>query len=212
MHPSHSCCTAARERRPCGQAAGPSGRLTDHRRGHISGEWRLRRLLHRSCHAVKPLRVFSLPLLHRGDRLTNSVSVWFTVLAFGVAFWICASGLLRSLGMMLALLALPFFVFWFSAHLQRMHGLHRLAQHACPGCGLRIGRAAAEIAFEGYSRSCLEFIQSNRGAFSIDLGSPLGLHCRGCSQQMFYDYLDSDSLSLTEDSAPPDSIATTSAT
>ena len=161
---------------------------------------------------MKPLRALSLPLLHRGDRLTNSVSVWFTVLALGAAFWIGASGLLRTLGMVLALLSLPIFVFWFSAHLQRVLGLRSLAQHACPACGLRIGREAADIAFASYSRSRLEFIQSSRGAFSIDLGSPLGFDCRGCSHRLFYDYLDSDSLTLTDNSAPPDSNATTSGT
>lgn len=162
--------------------------------------------------SVKTLRVFSLPLLHRGDRLATSVSVWLTLLALGAAFWIVASGLLGTLGMVLALLSLPIFLFWFSAHLQRVLGLRSLAQHACPVCGLRVGREAAEIAFEGYSRSCLEFIQRSRGEFSIDLGAPLGLVCGGCSQQLFYDYLDSDSLTLTDDTAQPDSTETTSGT
>lgn len=154
------------------------------------------------------LRAFSLPLLHRGDRLRTSVSFWFLVLTLAAACGLLAKGHFGALGLAATPVAFLYFAFWFSARRQRELSLRRLAAHSCPGCGAKIGKETASMAFADYTRSCLDFIGKSKGAFSIDLGSPLDFSCPQCSKDLFFDYIGSGELSVNEDDAPTPSSET----
>lgn len=146
------------------------------------------------------LRAFSLPLLWRGDRLRNSVSLWFMAMALGVVGWFTLGGWMKVLCMEGAVISFLVFGYWSSARLQRWLGLRHLAAQACPVCGVQIGKKTSSLAFAAYTQSCSQFIQEARakGAFSIEPGRPLGFCCPECSRELFYDYLGSDELFVHE--------------
>ena len=145
---------------------------------------------------MKAFRVFSLPLLHHGDRLTNSISVWFVIVLLGVVGWSVGSGWMKTLSSVLSLGSFPIFGFWFSARLQRERGRRDLAEQTCAVCGTRVGKEASLMAFANYTRTCLNFLEESRDAFSIEPAFPLELACQQCSSELFYDYLGSGQLSV----------------
>jgi hypothetical protein len=144
---------------------------------------------------MRLLRTLSLPLLHRGDRLLNSITTWFILavcasLAAVVSQW-SVTCLIVAGGCWL------FFVFWFSARLQRELARRDLAEQCCPVCGEAVGEETATRAFESYADDCHSLIEKAKadGAFSIEPGSPLVLNCPGCSAPLFFDYLHASELS-----------------
>lgn len=158
---------------------------------------------HKSQPMKQALRVFSLPMLWRGDRLRNSVSLWFMAMALGVVGGCTLGGWTKVLCIEGAVISFLVFAYWSSARLQRESGLRWLAAQACPVCGVQIGKEASLLAFAGYTRSCLEFLEQAKGAFSIEPGRPLGFCCPECSSELFYDYLGSDELFVREDGEVP---------
>lgn len=149
------------------------------------------------------LRVLSIQLLHRGDRTAKSIIVWFASFACALAGAFAASGLIQAL---LGGLAGGLFVnllLYMSAKWQRTRGQRQLAQSKCPKCGIHVGMQSASAAFAEYTRSCTEFIRQSKGAFSIDLASPLHFTCPCCSAPLFYDYVDSRVVSMVDDEAEP---------
>lgn len=61
-----------------------------------------------------------------------------------------------------------------------------------------MGDHTASAGFGAYSRSYNQLIQQAEGAFSIDLGRPLTLVCPKCDAYLYFDYLDSLTLSCIE--------------
>lgn len=59
-------------------------------------------------------------------------------------------------------------------------------------------------AFAEFTRSCVAFIEQAEGAFSIDLGPALYFTCPGCSAPLFYDYVDSQVVSMVDNESVPD--------
>jgi hypothetical protein len=145
---------------------------------------------------VKTLRILSLPLLYRGNRLSNSISLCFLLVVVTGLGWLFATASLRFICGALAVFSLLRFAFWFSAHLQRELGLRRLAMLPCPSCQTIVGRPTASVAFAAYTHSFLELIHQLRGSPFTDLGSPLFCGCRACGRGLFFDYLNSRDLTL----------------
>ena len=149
-------------------------------------------------HPVKALRTFSLPLLYRGDRLSNSISLCFLLVVATGLGWHFATGSLRYICGALALFSLLRFAFWFSAHLQRELGLRRLAMLPCPSCHTIVGRRAASLALAAYTHAWQTFIHQSRGSFSADLAPPLLCACGVCGRKLIFDYLNSGELTLVD--------------
>ncbi|MEZ5329866.1 MAG: hypothetical protein R3F19_32865 [Verrucomicrobiales bacterium] len=87
------------------------------------------------------------------------------------------------------------------SRLTREMGLRALGAESCPKCEATFGLNTASAAFAGYTRGC---IQEARGAFSIDLGEPLDFVCHCYQEHVFFDYLDTNTVSLLNDEAEQD--------
>ena len=144
-------------------------------------------------------RTASLPLLHRGERLSNSPTIWFGAFALSAI-----AGLLAGHVIPLYALSTVFllgFAFWFSCRLTREMALRALSAESCPSCEAVFGSDTASAVFAGYTRSCLQLIQRAKGAFSIDLGSPMDFVCTSCGTHLFFDYLGSRAISAINNGA-----------
>jgi hypothetical protein len=143
---------------------------------------------------MKLLRILSLPLLQRGDRMTNSITVWL-VLAVCASIGAAFSG--RWSMACAAVVCWLVFAFWFSARLQRELARRYLAEQCCPLCGEEVGKESAASAFDEFTENACHFIDQAqaKAAFSIEPGSPLPLTCLKCSQPLFFDYVDTRRLS-----------------
>ena len=146
---------------------------------------------------VKAIRIASLPLLHRGDMLRNSPVLWFVILVLLVV------GLVLLNGSPVLYLAIVFplvvILFCISARIQRRKGLNILCCQCCPFCHNSIGAVTSAAGFGAYTRSSNQIIQRSKEAFSVELGQPLSFVCSRCDTHLFFDYLDTRTLSLVED-------------
>jgi len=147
---------------------------------------------------VSVFRIASLPLLHRGNRLRNSPAFWIFFLAFVLLGLVIFKA--QPIAYLIAVFPLAAIMFCISARVARSKGVSALSAHRCPCCDNKIGDHTASAGFGAYTRSCNQFIQraQSEDAFSIDLAPPLTLVCPKCDAYLFFDYLDSLSLTSIE--------------
>ena len=153
--------------------------------------------------SLKSIRcIASLPLLHRGKRFSNSPVLWFVV-SVSLFFLFLTAGevappFLRFLLCNFAIVFLIISIFWLSARVTRSKGIRALSANNCPNCQTNIGMQVSAEAFSDYSRECVDFVERSKGAFSIELDSPVGLECPTCGKGLNFDYTRFDTVHLAE--------------